>query len=241
MSPKLVIGIAGGSGSGKTTLVERLFRGPYADHMSLLPLDAYYLDAPQVPVPDGHERNWDHPEALDHGLYVDHITRLLNGQPVNQPVYDFAHDCRTALAVEVVPRTVLLLEGILLFAIPAIRALIDLRVFLDTPADVRVIRRTLRDVDERGRTFRSVASQYEHTVRPMHEQFVEPSRYHAHVIIPWLYENHAGVELLMTRIAAAVGRPDDTVSCHHTDRTGGQADSLSSSAPQDEGNGLCLQ
>ncbi len=203
--PGLVIGIAGGSCSGKTTLVERLVRGPYGNYISLLPQDAYYHDASELQTTEGVGRNWDQPEALDNDLYLDHVARLLAGHPVHQPVYDFARDCRTARTVEVIPRRVLLLEGILVLAIPALRERIDLRVFLDTPADVRAIRRTLRDVSERGRTLQSIAEQYEQTVRPMHEQYVEPSRYHADVLIPWLNDNPIAVQLLTIRIAAAVG------------------------------------
>lgn len=204
MKPRLVIGIAGGSGSGKTTFVDRLVHGPYAAFISVLPHDAYYLNATQLPTTDKGDRNWDHPEALDNALYLAHLNHLLAGHPVDQPVYDFARDCRSLQTVEVAPRPVLLLEGILLLALSAIRERIDLRVFIDTPADMRVIRRTVRDIDERGRTARSVAIQYEQTVRPMHEQFVEPSRHYAHVWIPWLNDNTAAVELVTTRIAAAI-------------------------------------
>jgi uridine kinase len=204
MKPRLVIGIAGGSGSGKTTLVNRLVHGPYAAHISVLSHDAYFRDAAQLPTTAAGGRNWDHPEALDNALYLDHITRLLEGHTVDQPVYDFVHDCRSSQTVKVVPRPVLFLEGILLLAMPMIRDRINLRVFIDTPADLRLIRRTVRDIDERGRTARSVASQYEQTVRPMHELHVEPSRNYAHVWIPWSNENPAAVDLLTARIAAAI-------------------------------------
>lgn len=204
MSPRLVIGIAGGSGSGKTTIVERLLRGPFSDHVSLLSLDSYYLDAAQVPTIEGSGQNWDHPQALDDAMYLAHISQLLNGEPVEQPVYDFAHDCRTIRTIEVLPRTILLLEGILLFAIPSIVETIDLRVFVDTPVDIRLIRRTVRDIEQRGRTIRSVAKQYEQTVRPMHEQFVEATKFSAHIVIPWLNDNDGAIELLRSRIGAAV-------------------------------------
>ena len=204
LTPRLVIGIAGSSGSGKTTLVERLVCGPYAAQISILPHDAYYHDAVRMPPTDDLGRNWDHPKALDNDLYLDHVSRLRAGQAVEQPVYDFARDCRSTRTVEVLPRPVLLLEGILLLAIPAIRERIDLRVYIETPADLRVIRRTVRDIDERGRTIRSVAMRYEKTVRPMHEQYVEPSRYFAHVWIPWINDNPTAVGLLTARIATAL-------------------------------------
>ena len=209
MKPRLVIGIAGGSGSGKTTLVDRLAHGPYAAYISVLPHVAYYLNAAQLPTTDKGIRNWDHPEALDNALYLDQITRLLAGHAVDQPLYDFSHDRRSIQTIEVLPRPVLILEGILLFAMPAIRERIDLRVFIDTLADVRFIRRTVRDIDESGLTVRSVADQYEQTVRPMHDQHVEPSRHYAHVWIPWLNDNPAAVELLTARIACDLGGSED--------------------------------
>lgn len=204
MKPSLVLGIAGGSGSGKSTVVERLLKGPLGDQISLLPHDAYYFDAHQMPTLSDGVKNWDHPEALDNGLYLQHVRQLLAGEVVQRPVYDFARHCRSHDTVTVEPRPVLLLEGILLLAIPAIRDQISLRVYIDTPADLRVIRRTIRDIDERGRSASSVASQYESTVRPMHEQFVEPSRMSAHVWIPWISDNPAAIELLSARIALAV-------------------------------------
>jgi uridine kinase len=204
MNPSFVIGIAGGSGSGKTTLIEKLIAGPYGPYLSLLPQDAYYHGSQSVPIAEDGTCNWDHPDALDNSLYVEHITRLLAGESVARPVYDFAGHHRLPQAVTVEPRPVLLLEGILLLAIPAIRDRIDLRVYMDTPADLRIVRRILRDINERGRTVQSVANQYQLTVRRMHEQYVKPSRYFAHVCIPWLNDNFAAVELLTVRIAAAI-------------------------------------
>ena len=204
MKPTLVLGIAGGSGSGKSTVVDRLLKGPLGDQISLLPHDAYYFDAERMPTTAEGVKNWDHPEALDNQLYREHIRQLLAGQTVQRPIYDFARHAPSGDFVLVQPRPVLLLEGILLLAIPPIRDQIALRVYIDTPADLRIMRRTMRDIDERGRTAHSVASQYEATVRPMHEQFVEPSRTSAHVWIPWINDNPAAIELLTARITLAV-------------------------------------
>ena len=204
MKPRLVIGIAGGTGSGKSTLVERLLSGPDGKHISLLPHDAYYHSSNELPLTEDGAHNWDHPDALDNALYLDHIELLMAGKSINRPVYDFSAHRRALESIEVQPRPVLLLEGILLLAIPAIRDCIDLRVYIDTPADLRVMRRTIRDIDARGRSARSVADQYQSTVRPMHEQYVEPSRFAAHVWIPWITDNPEAVKLLSARIDSAL-------------------------------------
>jgi uridine kinase len=204
MGGALVIGIAGGSGSGKSTLVESLLNSRLGGHMSFLPHDHYYLNRAQMPPAVRDQLNWDHPEALDNDLYIQHIDRLRQGQPVDRPCYDFALHSRSDRVVAVEPRPVLLLEGILLLAVPAIRERIDLRVFVDTPADLRIVRRLLRDIQERGRTLESVTEQYQATVRPMHEQFVEPSRAHAQLIVPWLFHNEEAIRVLLARIGEAV-------------------------------------
>ncbi len=200
MTGTFVIGIAGGSGSGKTTLVERLLSSDRADLISFLPHDHYYLSRDRMPESVRAQENWDHPEVLDNDLFVQHIDRLLAGQPVERPVYDFATHSPGREVVLVEPRPVLLLEGILLLAVPAIRERIDLRVYVDTPSDLRLVRRMVRDIQDRGRTVASVAEQYQATVRPMHELFVEPSRAHAHLIVPWLFHNQEAVEVLLARI-----------------------------------------
>jgi uridine kinase len=201
MTPSLVIGIAGGTGSGKTTVVERLTAGVFGPQICVLPHDAYYRNFELLPKVTEEMRNWDHPDALDNRLFVEHIDQLRAGQPIDRPVYDFSVHHRTAETIRVTPRPILLLEGILLFAIPTICERISLRVYIDTPSDVRIVRRTVRDVEERGRTARSVVDQYIQTVRPMHEQFVEPSRYSAHLWIPWISDNPEAIEVLSARIA----------------------------------------
>jgi uridine kinase len=199
-----VIGIAGGSGSGKTTIVERLLRHPACkDVLSFLPHDAYYFNACEMPEGIRQAHNWDHPDSLDNRLFVEHLDTLRAGRPVNRPVYDFSTHSRSPTTMPVEPRAVLLLEGILLFAVEEVRQRIDLRVFVDTPADLRLLRRALRDVRERGRTFESIGEQYHTTVRPMHQQFVEPGRVHAQLVIPWMVDNPEAVEVLAARIVTA--------------------------------------
>ena len=178
-------------------------------HICLLSHDAYYLNGDQMPAEVRQAQNWDHPDSLDNGLFLEHITQLLSCQAVNQPVYDFSlhlHS-RSSTLVNVEPRPILLLEGVLIFAIPEIRDRIDLRLFVDTPSEERIVRRMLRDIAERGRTVDSVAVQFRSTVRPMHDQFVEPSRSHAHVVIPWDWNgNHQpAVDMLLARIGQVIG------------------------------------
>lgn len=202
-----VLGIAGGSGSGKSTLVANLQAGPYREHLNVLPHDAYYLNGEAMPEHLRGSGNWDHPDALDNALYADHIDALLAGQTVAQPVYDFTTHSRGDQVVRVEPRPVLVVEGILLLAIPEIRRRIDLRVYIDTPPEERVVRRILRDITERCRTVESVAKQFRETVRPMHDRFVEPSRCRAHLIVPWDWDSdhRPALEVLHARIAQAVG------------------------------------
>ncbi len=202
MKPNLVIGIAGGSGSGKTTLVDRLMNGPYSEHISVVPHDAYYKNSAELPKFADGSANWDHPDALDNNRFLLDVRHLCDGVVTQRPVYDFKSHSRTDETVAVVPKPILLLEGILLFSVPQICRAMDLRIFIDTPPDIRIIRRMIRDVNERGRTVSSVASQYEQSVRPMHEQFVEPSRVHAHISIPWLTDNPEAIEFLNCRISA---------------------------------------
>jgi uridine kinase len=202
MREVVVIGIAGGSGSGKSTLLEKLRSGPWGFALATLPHDAYYRNGADMPAAIRSTQNWDHPDALDTDLYIQHINMLCNHQPVDMPVYDFHHHQRLPQTILVEPRPVLLLDGILLLAIPALRERVHLRVFVDTPADLRILRRLARDVLQRGRTVEGVTEQYIRSVRPMHEQFVEPSRYHAHLVIPWELHNNPAVEVLEAQIAA---------------------------------------
>ena len=207
-APVFVVGIAGGSGSGKSTLVEQLLRLDVGDHVAHLPHDAYYRDRADMPEAVRAADNWDHPDALDTALYVRHIDDLTAGRPVARPTYDFATHSRGRATVGVAPRPVVLLEGILLFHVPEVRDRIDLKVYVETAGDLRVLRRVLRDVRERGRTVETVVEQYAATVRPMHELYVEPSKRFADVVVPWEWHNASAVALIAARVREHV--PDDT-------------------------------
>jgi uridine kinase len=208
MRKPFVIGLAGGSGSGKSTLAAKLISGSERAQVALLNHDSYYLDGGQMPPLLRAEGNWDHPDALDNSLFIEHVDALLAGRRVAPPLYDFSTHRRCGAAQPVEPGPVLLLEGVLLFAVPAIRDRIDLRVFVDAPAEERVVRRVLRDTAERGRTIESVIDQLRTTVVPMHDQLVEPSKSFAHVIIPWGWnvDHQPAIELLLSRIRQAAAR-----------------------------------
>jgi uridine kinase len=204
MKRAFVIGIAGGSGSGKSTLIGQLKRGRYKSQVSLLPHDAYYLDFDKIQKTKDGSGNWDHPDSIENELFQEHIKSLVAGSNIRRPVYDFKTHSRLKKTVKVTARPILLLDGILLLAVPGIRELIDLSVYVDTPHDLRLLRRTLRDIEERGRTPNNVAEQYLATVRPMHEQFVEPSRHHAHLWVPWIHHNPEAVDTITAKIATVL-------------------------------------
>jgi uridine kinase len=195
-----LIGIAGGTGSGKTTVARRIFDSLRLDSAVFIEHDAYYRDLAHLSLEERAEVNFDHPDSLDNELLVEHLATLLDRRPVEKPVYDFARHTRAPETVRVHPRDVILVDGILLFAEPRLRELFDLRIFVDTDADVRFIRRLRRDLEERGRSLDSVIDQYLGTVRPMHYEFVEPTKRWADVIIPRGGENRAGIDVVAARI-----------------------------------------
>jgi uridine kinase len=195
-----VLGVAGGSGSGKSTLIGRLLAAVGDGRAAVLHHDSYYRNRADMPEAVRAADNWDHPAALDSRLFADHIDALKAGRSVASPVYDFTKHLRSDTTRLVEPRPVLILDGLLLFAVPGVRERIDLRVFVDTPADLRLARRVARDVAERGRTAASVVEQYLRTVRPMHRRFVQPSRGRAHIHVPWVDDNPAAVALLAAQV-----------------------------------------
>lgn len=196
----IVIGLAGGSGSGKTTIAESVVAQIGSDRVAFIPHDAYYFHRPDISYEERTKVNYDHPDSLETELMVEHIEKVLAGQAIERPVYDFSQHLRSERTVRVEARPVLLLEGILILVERDLRELMDLRVFVDTDADVRVLRRVQRDMEERGRSFSSIADQYHTTVRPMHQQFVEPSKRFADIIIPEGYNAGAvGTILSMIR------------------------------------------
>jgi uridine kinase len=200
MSRRILIGIAGGSGSGKTLVARRIVSDLGSDRVVIIDQDSYYRNLEDIPLRDREGRNFDHPDAFDGELLLHHVRELLAGRPVAQPIYDYAQHRRLAETRRVGDHLVIVLEGILIFVDPALRALMDIKLFIDADADVRFIRRLRRDLVERGRSVDSIIRQYEESVRPMHEQFVEPSKRYADVIIPEGGYNAVAIDLVKTKI-----------------------------------------
>ena len=199
MKPFL-IGIAGGTGSGKTTVARRIYESLHLDAAVFIDQDAYYRELGHLPLEERQRMNFDHPDSLDNDLLLEHLRALLAGRAIQKPVYDFTRHTRAAQQVHVEPREIVLVDGILLFVDPRLRELFDLKIFVDTEADVRFIRRLRRDLEQRGRSLDSVIEQYLSTVRPMHFEFVEPSKRYADVILPRGGQNRAGIEVVAARI-----------------------------------------
>ena len=198
----LVIGIAGGSGSGKTTVAQEILQRVGPSQIAFLQHDSYYKDLSGLPPTQRVEVNFDHPNSLETELLIRHIESLRDGKPAEVPIYDFATHSRTAQTFTVQPRRVVLVEGILIFAEAELRKLFDVKIFVDTDSDLRFIRRLHRDITERGRTTESVIKQYQATVRPMHLEFVEPSKRYADVIIPEGGFNAAAMDMVVARVEA---------------------------------------
>ncbi|MDX1690386.1 MAG: uridine kinase [Acidimicrobiia bacterium] len=201
----LVIGIAGGSGSGKTTIARSIVAGVGAERVAFIQHDAYYRDQTHLPLEERAKVNYDHPDSLETDLLVRHLERLIAGEAVERPTYDYAVHNRSTETVVVEPLPVILVEGILVLSEPDLRALMDLKIYVDADADLRIARRWERDINERGRSFDSVRDQYLETVRPMHLQFVEPSKRYADIVIPEGY-NLGAVGTVISMIRDVVGR-----------------------------------
>ena len=200
MMRPIIIGVAGGTGSGKTTVAREILTRVGAEHIAYIPHDAYYRDHSHLPMEERSKVNYDHPDSLETELLVEHLKALRAGQAVEIPVYDFTTHSRTQQTRRIEPASVVLVEGILVFAEPALRDLFDVKLYVDTDADVRFIRRLQRDIEERGRSVRSVCEQYLTTVRPMHLEFVEPSKRYADVIIPEGGFNEVAISMVAARI-----------------------------------------
>jgi uridine kinase len=196
----VIIGIAGGSGSGKTTVANAILKAVGIEKIAYLPHDAYYKDLSDLPPMQRKQINFDHPDSLDNDLLIEHIQALKDHRPIEMPVYDFTTDSRTDQTILIKPHRVIIVEGILIFADPRLRELFDVRLFVDTDADIRFIRRLQRDITERGRTTENVVNQYLKTVRPMHLEFVEPSKRYADVIIPEGGLNIVAMDMVTARI-----------------------------------------
>ncbi|HEX2641826.1 MAG TPA: uridine kinase [Thermoanaerobaculia bacterium] len=203
LDPKLrpcVLGVAGGTGSGKTTVARAILEAVSRERIAFVEQDSYYRDVEWHSEAELLHHNFDHPDALDDELLISHIAALKAGHPVEVPIYDFVRHRRTDRTRRVEPRPVVLLEGILIFVEPALRELLDFKVYVDTDPDIRLIRRLRRDISERGRTVEDVLRQYTETVRPMHLEFVEPSKRWADVIIPEGGENRVALEMVVAHV-----------------------------------------
>jgi uridine kinase len=196
----VVIGVAGGSGSGKTTVVRRIVESLGNDQVTVLEHDRYYRDRGDLRLEERAALNYDHPDSLETDLMVRHLEALRNGAPVEVPVYDFARYARVPATDLAQPRRAIIVEGILIYTDAALRSLLDVKVFVDADDDIRFIRRLRRDVAERGRTMESVVEQYLNTVKPMHLDFVEPSKRYADIIVPQGGHNTVAIDMLLTLI-----------------------------------------
>ncbi|HET7042567.1 MAG TPA: uridine kinase [Gemmatimonadales bacterium] len=205
-SRPLIIGLVGGSGSGKTTVAQAILSALGGVDAAFIDQDSYYKDLHGLPIEERAQVNFDHPDSLDNDLLAAHLRALAQGIAIEKPTYDFAHHTRAEQVVRVEPRDVVLVDGILLFVDPRLRRHFDIKIFIDVPDDVRFIRRLQRDVAERGRTMDSVITQYLATVRPMHQEFVEPSKRHADVILPEGGHNAIGVEMIQARVREELRR-----------------------------------
>ena len=196
----LVVGIAGGTGSGKTTVAKTIAAALPGPGVAMIEFDAYYRDRPDLSADDRAQVNYDHPEALEVELLVDHLDALRSGRAVDLPVYDFKKYRRHAESRRLEPAPVVVVEGILVFVDPRVRERLDMKIFVDTDADLRVFRRIRRDMEQRGRSFESIREQYYRTVRPMHLQFVEPSKRWADLIIPEGGDNRVALDLIVAKL-----------------------------------------
>jgi uridine kinase len=212
MMMPITIGVAGGTGSGKTTVALKILERVGFDRVAYVPHDAYYRDASHLPAAERARLNFDHPDSLDNDLLAEHIRRLKTGHAVEIPMYDFKTHSRLKETRHVDPQPVILIEGILIFADKQLRDLMDVKIFVDTDADLRFIRRLKRDIEERGRSPESVINQYLNTVRPMHLEFVEPSKRYADVIIPEGGHNEVAIEMVAARLRSLVGESTDRES-----------------------------
>ncbi|HEX8637084.1 MAG TPA: uridine kinase [Pyrinomonadaceae bacterium] len=202
----MIIGICGGTGSGKTTIARRIIESVGREKVILIEQDSYYRNLADMPLDERHQANFDHPDSIDSEMLMNHLKRLKSGDSIEMPIYDFKSHTRSDRSEHLEPKPVVIVEGILIFSEPRILSLLDVRVFVDTPDDIRFIRRLQRDIRERGRTTESVIAQYYATVRPMHFEFVEPSKRSADIIIPEGGDPEIGIEFLCGKIREEIAR-----------------------------------
>jgi uridine kinase len=201
----LVVGIAGGTGSGKTTVVRKIIEKLPKNSVAVLSQDAYYKDQSHLPLEERQKINFDHPNAIEFDLLIDHIKKLKQGIPVEEPIYSYVTCTRSDKTIHIEPRDVIIVEGILVLAVPELRKLFDIKVYVDADADDRLIRVLKRDIAERGRDVETVLKRYQETVKPMHEQFIEPSKKYADLIVPEGGNNTVAIDILVTIIEKNLG------------------------------------
>ena len=200
MTKPIVIGVAGGSGSGKTSVTKAIYEKFKGHSIMILEQDYYYKDQSHLPFEERLKTNYDHPLAFDNDLLLEHINKLIQYEAIEKPVYDYAMHTRSEEVIHVEPKDVIILEGILVLEDERLRDIMDIKLFVDTDADLRIIRRLMRDIKERGRSIDSVIEQYTSVVRPMHNQFIEPTKRYADIIIPEGGHNHVAIDLIGTKI-----------------------------------------
>jgi len=200
MSKTIVIGICGGTGSGKTTVAREIFNSLPEKKVSIIQQDAYYKDQTHLTMEERVKTNYDHPLAFDTDLLIKHITQILDGEAIDKPIYDFENHTRSTETERIESKDILILEGFMILEDKRLRDLMDIKIFVDTDADVRIVRRIQRDIEERGRTLESVITQYLTTVKPSHEQFIEPTKKYADLIIPEGGYNKVAIDIMVSKI-----------------------------------------
>lgn len=199
----IIIGIAGGTGSGKSTLADNI-KKEFTNNITMISHDFYYKDHPDIPFEERAKLNYDHPDSIETSLLIKHLKELKKGNSIMRPEYSFVNHLREKSTVEIIPKKVIIVDGILIFENKELRDMMDIKIFVDTDADIRFIRRLLRDVQDRGRTLDSVINQYCTTVKPMHEQFVEPSKKYADIIVPEGGHNKVALNMIIERIRSLI-------------------------------------
>ena len=199
MPTPVIIGLAGGTGSGKSTITDAI-RSEVKDHITLIPQDSYYKNFGLLPIEKRNKINYDHPDSFDNELLMEHLKLLKKNIPIQKPIYDFKTHSRIDKTTLIKPSKIIIVEGILIFENKQLRKLMDIKIFVDTDADIRILRRIERDINERGRSLESIVLQYRNTVQPMHIEFVEPSKRYADIIIPEGGENKIGINMIVTKI-----------------------------------------
>lgn len=204
MKKPILIGITGGTGSGKSTVAKEIYKAIKEKNVAILEQDSYYKDQSYLTFEERKKTNYDHPFAFDNDLLIEHLITLLDGKSIEKPIYDFEQHNRKEETITVYPKDIIILEGILILSDEKIRDLLDIKIFVDTDSDVRVIRRITRDIKERGRSLDSVIDQYMNTVRPAHMQFVEPTKKYADIIIPEGGYNKVAIDIMVAKIQSII-------------------------------------